>query len=199
MFLAYWVAATESDCSKRGSVVGDRSTPFGLVTVLMLVALLAACRPVGDLSAAPGLPELERATELTGVVFEGYSLDLRDVEVRAASARFDLASNAIHLERVDVAFREDPGLVELEADEGLVVMEREDFVLTGNVNGTTGGGERFYTEELRFDGAERRLWSESPVRVERAALTLRGDGMEVDLATLRLRFIGRVRATTGGG
>ena len=178
---------------------GNRSRACGLAPALMLLSVLGACRPVGDLSAAPGWPELDRAAELTGVVFEGYSLELRDVEVRAARARFDLASNEVRLQQVDVSFLQDQGMVEVEADEGLVVIEREDFVLSGNVNGTTGGGERFYTDELRFDGARRRLWTESPVRVERAALTLRGDGMEVDLATRRIRFIGRVRATTEGG
>lgn len=170
---------------------------LGAALLALLTPGALACLPTepSDTSAggSAGLP-----TELRGVVVEGFRDDAREFEVRAASASVEMRERLARLRRVEIAF-EDPvrGHVQLRADEGRLPLDRDEFVLEGNVAGSSSGGERFETSRLYYGGEQRRLWTDQPVRVERGSLLLTGRGMELDLEDRRIRFTGRVQATTG--
>ena len=69
-------------------------------------------------------------------------------------------------------------------------LDSEDFTLQGRVEGSVGDGQSFQTEELRFDAAAQRLWTDRPVRLARGGMVLEGQGLELDLETQRLRVSG---------
>jgi LPS export ABC transporter protein LptC len=162
--------------------------------------LLAACGPADSLSLSASRPELPSSSELRDVVIEGHRAAERDLLVRATRARLDLGERMARLDDVRIAFDEErAGSVHVQADEGEVGLGSDDFVLRGNVRGSTGGGERFSTDELRYDAPGERLWTRRPVRVERTHMTLESEGMEIDLESSRIRFYGGVQARSNGG
>ena len=164
--------------------------------ICSLAVVAAACGAGGDGVAtglgSPGLPP----AELTEVVFEGFSGDRLSTRVRARRALVDVAAGIAELDDVRISFREEQrGVVELRAARGEIRLESEDFVLGGGVSGSTEAGDRFQTEELRYASAERRIWSDTPVRLERSNLVMQADGMEVEIdkPERRIRLLGRVR------
>lgn len=163
----------------------------------VLVAL-AGCAPpeaVRDVSVRGATP----SARLYGVVFDGFREGALEVVVRAARADVDARRGVTHLDEVRIQF-EDPqhGVIAVQADEATVELDSDDFVLRGNVAGTTGDGGRFRTAEVRYDATKHRLWTPGAVRLERSRLVFEGTGMELDVRERRVRFRGRVRATTGG-
>ncbi len=164
---------------------------------LCSLVLAAACGPPGGDAAttgigSPGLPP----AELTEVVFEGFNGAVLSTQVLARRAEIDLAAGIAELTDVRITFREEVrGVVELRAARGEVRIESEDFVLGGGVTGSTEAGDRFETEELRYASAERRIWSDTQVRLVRSNLILRADGMEIEIdqPERRIRLLGHVR------
>lgn len=160
-----------------------------------LVACLVACVPGGPELEPPATERLLAPTVLRGVVVDGYRAAEREFQVRAARAEVETAHKVVRLRDVRIAFEEaSRGSVEVRAERARLQLDRDDFVLRGDVVGQTGEGERFTTDELHYDAARHRLWTDRPVRVERSNLVLTGTGMEFDVAARRIRFSGHVEA-----
>lgn len=132
---------------------------------------------------------------LERVVFEGYHGDLRDLSVTAASAVVDTSTQTAHLSDVAIGFAgQEAGRVQIQAPTGEFRLDGDDFTLSGGVSGSTGEGERFSTEEVRYLAKRRVLQSDDPVEIARANVRLSAAGMELELAHQKLRLLGSVRA-----
>ena len=132
---------------------------------------------------------------LESVVFEGYHGDLRDLSVTAASAVVDTATQVAHLSDVAIGFAgQDKERVQIQAPVGEFQLDGDDFTLSGGVKGSTGEGERFTTDEVRYLAKRRVLHSDDPVEIARANVLLSAAGMELELANQKLRLLGSVRA-----
>ncbi len=155
----------------------------------------AACAP-GSTAEAPGAAartEVAPAT-LEQVVFEGYRHGSLEVEVRATSAEVDPVARVARLHEVTISFADARrGAIEIRAEAAHYDMQSDDFVLEGRVEGETGEGERFEARDVRYDAKAEKLRSDQPVRVYRHNLTLTGEGMEIDVATRRVKIEGKVR------
>ena len=133
--------------------------------------------------------------EMEGVIFEGYHGDLRDLSVTADSATVDMTAHVANLREVSMGFSgEDAGKVEISAPVGVFHLDGEDFTLSNGVRGKTGDGERFSTAAAHYVAARRVIESDSPVELRRANLVLTASGMELEVATHKLRLTGNVRA-----
>ena len=62
------------------------------------------------------------------------------------------------------------------------------------MSGTTGEGERFKTNAVRYVGKRRVLHSDDPVVIARSNVEISGTGMELELAHQKLRLLSKVRA-----
>jgi LPS export ABC transporter protein LptC len=135
-------------------------------------------------------------TTLRGVLFEGFRVGQTEFEVRAHHADVDWNERLATLQSVEIRFRaEERGTVQVRSDRGRVDLDRQDFELIGHVQGTTGKGERFFTDRVRYDQAANSLRGDGPVRIERAGLVFEGEGMLVDLESRKVLFTRSVKAT----
>lgn len=133
--------------------------------------------------------------ELEGVIFEGYRGENRELRVTAEKATIDLVARIADLDDVTLRFTEDSrGQVEVEAPNGELKLDEDDFVLSGGVVGSAQAGERFKTESVRYVASSRELVSTTPVELERSNLELRADGMTLGLDERHLRLVGKVKA-----
>jgi len=185
----------------------SRRFSFSVVPALGRIRLLAIpLFALGTIGAAAGcIPTDESselfaersvpAAELEGVVFEGFEAGRRDVVVRSRRASVDPITRIATLEAVQISFSDaQRGAVSVRSDQARFDLRRDDFVLLGGVEGTTAEGERFLTDEVRYQSEKARLWTDRPVRVLRENLVLRADGMELDLESRKMKLVGRVRA-----
>ena len=117
------------------------------------------------------------------------------IAIRAARAEVDSVKRVVRLERVRINFQ-DPrhGRVEVRANRAEFLLDSDDFILRDQVEGSTAEGERFSTAQVRYEQTAQRLWTHHPVRLYRDGLVVQGEGMEIDLATRRIRLMGQVEA-----
>ena len=133
--------------------------------------------------------------EMERVLFEGYHGDLRDVSVTAASATVDMKANIANLRDVSIAFAaDDAGKVSIAAPNGEFHLDVDDFTLSNGVHGETAEGQRFTTDTARYIASRRVIVSDVPVELRRANLVVSAAGMEMEVATHRLRLNGNVKA-----
>jgi len=64
---------------------------------------------------------------------------------------------------------------------------------------TSNDGLKLETSVLRWQAAEKRLWSDAPVRLSRDGATAEGTALDVRTADGALTLTGRVRTTFSGG
>src|SRR4029450_6303500 len=107
----------------------------------------------------------------------------------------DTATQVAHLSDVAIGFAgQDKERVQIQAPLGDFQLDGDDFTLSGGVKGSTGEGERFTTDEVRYVAKRRVLHSDDPVEIARAKVVLTAAGMELELANQNLRLLGSVRA-----
>ncbi|UCB52725.1 MAG: LPS export ABC transporter periplasmic protein LptC [Candidatus Zixiibacteriota bacterium] len=164
------------------------------------ILLLIGCGPPPDFGRVGRAKPASPRAELQGVVFDGYSAGSRDVEVHAVRAWVDPANRVVDLSKVRIGFEDEKrGKIQIRAQSAQLRLDTDDFVLRGQVEGTTGEGERFTTAEVRYEQARERLWTDQPVELHRSNLLLKGGGMELHVPTRRVRITGDVRATLERG
>lgn len=80
-------------------------------------------------------------------------------------------------------------------DEGDYFKDTNDFEVRRNVVMISDDGVTLETSVLRWKGAERRLWTDAPVRITRQGTVVNGTALDVLMAEDSTTVKGRVRAT----
>jgi LPS export ABC transporter protein LptC len=80
-------------------------------------------------------------------------------------------------------------------EEGDLFRETRNVEIRRNVVLTSSDGLRLETSVLRWQGAERRLWTDAPVRLSRHGATVSGTALDVSVPDDTTTVAGRVRAT----
>ena len=84
-------------------------------------------------------------------------------------------------------------------DEGDLFQATKNLEIRKNVVLTSSDGFRLETNVLRWQGAEKRLWTDEPVRLTRGAAVANGSSLEVRMAEEYTTLAGRVHATFAEG
>jgi LPS export ABC transporter protein LptC len=120
-------------------------------------------------------------------------LSIQDVELReetAGGARWQLRAEQAQvfepegrtaLRRLTVRVHHQGRTWTIVGDEGDVFPASRDFEVRRNVVLTADDGWRLETTVLRWNGAERRLWTDAPVRLSRPGSVVRGAGLVVSM------------------
>ena len=80
-------------------------------------------------------------------------------------------------------------------EEGDLFRKTRNVEVRRNVVVTSSDGLRLETSVLRWQGAERRLWTDAPVRLSRHGATVSGTALDVRIRDDTTTVAGRVRAT----
>lgn len=98
------------------------------------------------------------------------------------------------LRRVSVEVAEPERTWTLVGDEGLYLAKEKKIELRGNVVVTSSDGLRLETDVLRWNGEERRLWTDAPIMLSGRGGVVRGRRLEVSMAEDATTIGGRVHA-----
>jgi LPS export ABC transporter protein LptC len=98
------------------------------------------------------------------------------------------------LRRVSVQVEEPGRSWSIVGDEGEYLQKEKKIELRGNVVVTASDGLRLETDVLRWNGDERRLWTDAPVTLSSRGGVIRGRTLEVAMASDATTIGGRVRA-----
>jgi LPS export ABC transporter protein LptC len=84
-------------------------------------------------------------------------------------------------------------------EEGDLFQATRNLEIRNNVVITSNDGMRLETSVLRWQAAEKRLWTDAPVRLARDGATAEGTALDVRMADGSMTLAGRVRTTFTGG
>jgi LPS export ABC transporter protein LptC len=98
------------------------------------------------------------------------------------------------LRRVSVEVDEPDRSWSIVGDEGEYLQKEKKIELRGNVVVTSSDGIRLETDVLRWNGDERRLWTDTPVTLSSRGGVIKGRTLEVAMASDATTIGGRVRA-----
>jgi LPS export ABC transporter protein LptC len=98
------------------------------------------------------------------------------------------------LRRVNVEVDEPDRSWSIVSDEGEYHQKEKKIELRGNVVVTSSDGLRLETDVLRWNGDERRLWTDTPVTLSSRGGIIKGRTLEVAMASDATTIGGRVRA-----
>ncbi|PYM39601.1 MAG: LPS export ABC transporter periplasmic protein LptC [Candidatus Rokuibacteriota bacterium] len=178
------------------------SDPRRLAGVILAVVAVFVVAVVGTLV----LKSRAGRVEATGGAASGADLRIKEVELeevsdgvrwrlRAEEALVFKPEGRTALKKIAV------DVFERERSWTIVGEEGELFERTGNVEIrrnvvlTSSDGLRLETSVLRWQGAERRLWTDAPVRLWRDGAVVSGTALDVRTRDDRTTVAGRVRAT----
>ncbi len=150
-------------------------------------------------------------TEATGPQPSPADLSIKEVDLREESAggqRWHLTADQASvferegrtaLRKVRVRVEDGDRVWTITGEEGDLFNASKNFEVRRNVVLTDEGGLRLETSVLRWRAADRRLWTDVPVRIVRPGAVVRGAALVVDTEEEATTVQGRVHAEFAGG
>lgn len=144
--------------------------------------------------------------ESSGPTASGADLRIREAELeeeaggvrwrlRAEQALVFDAERRTSLKRISVKVFERDRSWTIVGEEGDLFQQTSNVEIRKNVVLTSSDGFRLETSVLRWLGAERRLWTDAPVRMSRDGAVIDGGALDVRIGDETTTMTGRVRAT----
>jgi len=134
-------------------------------------------------------------------------LNVKEVQVEEESGKVRWRLNAeqalmweekdagrTELRRVSVEVEEPERTWKIQGDEGEYLQKEKKIELRGNVVVTSSDGLRLETSVLRWNGEERRLWTDAPVTLSGPGGMVRGRSLMLAMASDATTIGGRVHA-----
>jgi LPS export ABC transporter protein LptC len=120
-------------------------------------------------------------------------------QLKADQALVFEAEGRTWLRKVDLKVAERDRSWTVVGEEGDLYRASKNLEVRRNVVLTSNDGLRLETTVLRWHGADRRLWTDAPVRITRSGAVIEGFALDVKMAEEAATVGGRVRATFEGG
>jgi LPS export ABC transporter protein LptC len=164
---------------------------FVLVVSGMLIARTRASRvePIGSSATQADLSikEVQLEEDSGGVRWQ----------LKADQALVFEAEGRTSLRRIDLNVHERDRSWNVVGEEG-ELDRAKNLEIRRNVVLTSDDGLRLETTVLRWHGADRRLWTDAPVRIVRSGAVIEGNTLDVKMADEATTLTGRVRAVFDG-
>lgn len=151
---------------------------------------------LGPGSMAPAAPLGEPVLHIEGMTFVGSRGSVRELVVRARTARLRTDENVAELVDVDAQVSAGGDVSQgftLTCARARFDLDTNDFRAEGNVQGVTSDGQHYAAPWVRYVHAEGLLYTDEPVRLEDDSGSFRGDGFRYHLTDRRFQLLGNVR------
>ncbi len=119
-------------------------------------------------------------------------------QLKADQALVFEAEGRTSLRKIDLKVQERDRSWTVVGEEGDLFRASKNLEIRRNVVVTSDDGLRLETSVLRWQSADRRLWTDAPVRILRPGAVIEGTALDVTMADEAAVVRGRVRATFEG-
>jgi LPS export ABC transporter protein LptC len=138
--------------------------------------------------------KLHSELHVTGMTFVSSRGSASELVLVAQRAELQPETNLAKLDDVQVTAT-DPDRArsfDMRCDRGELDVETNDFLAEGDVQGSTGDGQRYQTSWVRYDHKRGLLYTDAPVAMEDSSGSFRGDGFRYDTRKKSFRLLGNV-------
>lgn len=164
----------------------------GLFVVVVAGTLIVKSRAARVESAGPAASRADFRIKEAEVEEESGGVRWR---LRAEQALVFEEERRTSLKRISVKVFERDRSWTIVGDEGDLFQQTSNVEIRQNVVLTSSDGLHLETSVLRWQGAERRLWTDAPVRMSRDGAVIDGAALEVRIGDETTTITGRVHAT----
>ncbi|GAB6271945.1 MAG TPA: LPS export ABC transporter periplasmic protein LptC [Syntrophaceae bacterium] len=155
------------------------------VTVIILVlagaVIFAVMRITGEKKAniIKILPE-EADVRIADFVFTEVGQDNIRWEVKAKTAQYQKKRNLALFDQVHLKLTTPEGKTfVMTGDQGEMLTDKKDVEIKGHVVIISDTGEKFLTDHLSYNDAQKKIYTDAPVVMESDRMTLRGIGLSI--------------------
>lgn len=160
----------------------------------MVVILLMAGRGDNRSNLLKILPD-EADIRISDFIFTEVGKENMRWEVKARSAEYQKKLNLALLDQVRIKLTTPDGRIFiLTGDEGKMQTETKDVELNGHVVMISDAGDKFSTDYLRYSDAEKRIYTDAPVRLENENMHIEGVGLSILVNKGQVTLASNVRA-----
>ncbi|PKN53434.1 MAG: LPS export ABC transporter periplasmic protein LptC [Deltaproteobacteria bacterium HGW-Deltaproteobacteria-13] len=116
-------------------------------------------------------------------------------EVKADTATYNKKQNLAVLEKVQIKLTTSDGKVfTMSADKGQMFTDKKNIEIKGNVVITSDNDDRFSTDHLNYNDAEKKFYTDAPVTMENKRMKLTGTGLTLSINNGKLSIPSMVKA-----
>jgi LPS export ABC transporter protein LptC len=174
----------------------------GILGVVGVFVLMVACTLIAKSRTAP--------VDSAGPAASSADLSIKEAKIEedTGGVRWRLTADQVlifdaegrtALRNISVQVFERDRTWNIVGEEGDLFQATKNLEIRKNVVITSNDGLKLETSVLRWQAAEKRLWSDAPVRLSRDGATAEGTALDVRTADGAMTLTGRVRTTFNGG
>jgi LPS export ABC transporter protein LptC len=116
-------------------------------------------------------------------------------EVKADIATYDKKQNLAVFDRVQIKLTTSDGKVfEMSADKGQMFTDKKNIEIENNVVIISDAGDKFSTDHLSYNDAEKKFYTDAPVTMENKRMKITGVGLTLFMNTGKLNLSSLVKA-----
>jgi LPS export ABC transporter protein LptC len=116
-------------------------------------------------------------------------------EVKADSAKYIKKENLALFDRVKIKLTTSEGKIFImTGDKGQMNTDKKNILIKGNVVIVSDAGDRFSTDYLNFNDAEKKVYTDAPVTMENKRIRIKGTGLTLYIKTGELNLSSLVKA-----
>jgi LPS export ABC transporter protein LptC len=116
-------------------------------------------------------------------------------EVKAETATYYKKQNLALFDKVQIKLTMSDGKVYLmTGDKGQMLTDKKDLEIKGNVVITSAAGDKFSTDYLNFNDAEKKFYTDAPVTMENKRMKIKGVGLTLFINKGQLNLSSMVKA-----
>ena len=168
-----------------------------VVIILIVVAAVAvivstkAQKPKNLLKAIQESVDLQ----IKGFVYTEVGEANTKWEVKAETATYNKKQNLAVLEKVQIKLTTSDGKIfTMSADKGQMMTDKKDVEIKGNVVITSDNNDRFSTDHISYNNAEKKFYTDAPVTMENKHMKLTGTGLTLSINDGKLSIPAMVKA-----
>ena len=162
-----------------------------LLVVILVIVMVNANKPKTLLKALENSVDLQ----IKGFVYTEVGKAKLKLEVKAETATYDKKQNLAVLELVQIKLITSDGKVfEMRADKGRIITDKKNIEINGNVVITSGDGDRFSADYLKYSNAEKKFYTDAPVTMKNKQMEITGKGLTIFMNKGELNITSMVKA-----
>lgn len=178
--------------SKKAIIISS----IAIVSLVILIAIAAIIKT--NVNKPKNLLKVLQESvdlQIKGFVYTEVGEANAKWEVKADTATYNKKQNLAVLEKVQIKLTTSDGKVfTMSADKGQMLTDKKNIEIKGNVVITSDNDDRFSTDHLNYNDAEKKFYTDAPVTMENKRMKLTGTGLTLSINNGKLSIPSMVKA-----
>ena len=164
-----------------------------LIAILITAVVIIKIKVYKPMNLLKALPDVD--LKIKGFNYTEVGEANAKWEVKADIATYDKKQNLAVFDRVQIKLTTSDGKVfDMSADKGRMFTDKKNIEIENNVVITSDTGDKFSTDHLSYNDAEKKFYTEAPIIMENKRMIITGKGLSFFINKGELNIPSTVKA-----